>query len=292
MENNQPLAPFEKLRRLSFFAWFLITAFLISACSLNPASSGDCIIPPETLGQPDINKGFNSIAGAVIYEDKQPPYVLYDGGPKVSLNNNPAASNPSWDQLVSFIKSDYTDRSEYSDSYMCGGFAQTLHDNAESNGIRAGWVAIDFFDRDIGHAATAFQTTDRGLVVIDATSSYNTEGYKLSSATLNGYDKVAYIKIGADYGVISLEVANSPFYNEYQLYLNNLEDFETLGQDYERQVNEYNQAVNSGSYSYGYLNSWYHRLEDMKQQLDDLAAELGGYYWESLGMVSAVTIFW
>ena len=40
------------------------------------------------------------------------------------------------------------------------------------------------------------------------------------------------------------------------------------------------------------MTSWYQRLEDLKQELDTLAAQLGGYYWESLGTVSAVTIYW
>lgn len=271
----------------------IVLALTLAACSLGLPAVENKVAPPVTLGAPNPATGLNSIGGALAYESVNPPYVLYPDGPVVALVNNPAAENPTWAELLDFIRTDGTDRNAYlTDLYMCGGFAQDLHNAAEAAGIQAGWIAIDFTDRTIGHAATAFQTTDRGLVVIDATSSYDTGGRGLGSGPSDGYDKVAYIQIGRDYGVISLEVAVSPFYNDYLTYLTQLDEFEVLRADYDRQVIEYNQAVASGSYNYSYMKSWYNRLEELRQQMDALSAELGGYYWESLGIVRAATIYW
>jgi len=88
------------------------------------------------------------------------------------LDNNPEAVNVSWSQLLDFLKEDRTDNIPYiQDVYMCGGFAETLHNNAEKYGIRAALVGIDFEDHKIGHALDAFVTTDRGLVYIDTTGA-------------------------------------------------------------------------------------------------------------------------
>ncbi|MGI2336265.1 MAG: hypothetical protein ACRKGH_06455 [Dehalogenimonas sp.] len=271
----------------------IITVLVLSGCSLTLPSTGDQVAPRVTLGAPDQAAGLNSISGALAYDGIKPPYVLYPDGPVVNLVNNPTAMDPTWEELSAFIRTDSTDRNAYlKDLYMCGGFAQDLHNAAEVAGIRAGWVAIDFTDRTIGHAATVFQTTDRGLVVIDDTSSYDTGGRGLGAGLSDNYDKVAYIQIGQEYGVISLEVAVSPFYNEYLTYLDRLEEFETLRAEYDQQVTEYNQAVASSSYNYSYMKNWYNRLEELRQEMDAVSDNLGGYYWESLGTVRSVTIYW
>ncbi|HID42535.1 MAG TPA: hypothetical protein EYP30_01960 [Archaeoglobaceae archaeon] len=43
-----------------------------------------------------------------------------------------------------------------------------LHNNAEVNGIRAGFVEIDLVGRE-PHALNVFNTTDRGIVFVDCT---------------------------------------------------------------------------------------------------------------------------
>ena len=281
------------MNRLTGIIPLTLLALALSACSLSLPATGDRLPVPVTLGPPDSAAGLNSIAGALVYEGVQPPYVLSPGGPEVRLVNNPAATDPTWAELVTFIRADTTDRNAYLDGlYMCGGFAQDLHNSAEAAGIRAGWVAIDFTDRDIGHAATSFQTADMGLVIIDVTSSYDTGGRGLGAAATDGYDKVAYILIGQEYGVISLEVAVSPFYNDYLAYLDDTAAFEVLLAEYEQDVSEYNRAATDGSYGYGYMKNWYNNLEETRLELEDMADALGGYYWESLGTVSAVTIYW
>ncbi len=276
----------------------LITAvLLLSGCTFDLAIPGVFLPPPVTLTAPDVDRGWNSIDGALSYDGQQPPYKLSPGGPSVKLVNNPAARDVTWAELISFVQLDSTDRNAYlPDNYMCGGFALDLHNNAEAAGLRAAWLAIDFYGEDIGHAATAFQTTDRGLVVIDDTSSYDTVAQALGEGGATSFDKVAYIAIGLDYGVIPLEVAESPLYNDYLFYLEQFRLFDARRDAYEAEVDTYNLELGGRTKlkepEYSYFNNWHQRLETMKDDLNALGDSLGSYYWESLGTVSEVKLFW
>jgi hypothetical protein len=203
----------------------------------------------------------------------------------------------TWDKLLAFIESDMTDRNAYiSDKYMCGSFAMDLHNDAEALGIRAAWVAIDFYNEDIGHAATAFMTTDRGLVIIDDTSSFDTVRQSIGEGLGDSFDKVAYIGIGQNYGVVPLEVATSPLYNYYLSYLGNFRLFEQKRTAYEADAKAYEQELGGRTRlkepEYTYFTDWHTRLQAEKQELNVLGETLGHYYWESLGVVSAVKIYW
>lgn len=86
-------------------------------------------------------------------------------GKVLTLTNYNNATDPAYDQLVSFLKEDKTDEHPYTNGYVCSDFARTLHNNAEKAGIRSGWVGV----RSCNHAFNVFNTTDRGLVYIDCT---------------------------------------------------------------------------------------------------------------------------
>jgi len=148
-----------------------------------------------------------------VYEDVQPPYK---GAKSMNIKNNPDAVNPSWEQLVAFLKQDTTEKIQYWDSplpetqaitarqntigllevpklespvtFVCCEFANLLHDNAEASGIRAAVVAIHAKGEDYAHLLNAFETTDMGLVYIDCTGAKD----------CNGFDKVCYIKKGEE----------------------------------------------------------------------------------------------
>jgi hypothetical protein len=272
-------------------------AVLLSGCSFNFSIPGASQPPPVTLSAPNIEAGINSIAGALAYDGRQPPYKLSPGGPSVKLVNNPAARDVTWEELIAFVRADATDRNAYlPDRYLCGGFALDLHNNAEAAGIRAAWVAIDFYGKDVGHAATAFQTTDHGLVIIDDTSSYDTDGQALGDGRAASFDKVAYITIGEEYGVIALEVADSPLYNYYLFYLEQFRLFDEKRDAYQSEAAAYERELAGRTRlkepEYSYFNNWHKRLQAMEDELNALGASLGSYYWESLGTVSTVKIFW
>lgn len=105
-----------------------------------------------------------------MYSGVQPPYLL-SLGRDVRLINNEEATNPTWAELKDFLHSDRTDGNPYIEGqYMCGSFAEDVHNNAEEVGIRAALVGISFEDPTIpSHALNAFKTTDGGLFFIDCT---------------------------------------------------------------------------------------------------------------------------
>jgi hypothetical protein len=87
------------------------------------------------------------------------------------LVENPDAKNPTYDELLKFLKADTTDMNRYLlDYYVCTNFAETVHNNAEASGIRTAMVFIRFTEGP-GHAINAFLTTDKGLVYIDCTGT-------------------------------------------------------------------------------------------------------------------------
>jgi hypothetical protein len=86
-------------------------------------------------------------------------------GKVLTLTNYNDAVNPTYDQLLAFLKTDKTDELPYTSTFVCSDFAKTLHDNAEAVGIKAGWVAAV----GANHAFNVFETTDKGIVYIDCT---------------------------------------------------------------------------------------------------------------------------
>ena len=111
------------------------------------------------------------------------------------LENNPEATDPSWEQLKAFLSEDKTDERDYVlGDFVCGSFAQDVHSNAEKAGIRAAWVAIDLANKPIGHALNAFNTTGLGMVFTDSIpvaatitpSKYHREQKAKQSSILKG----------------------------------------------------------------------------------------------------------
>lgn len=91
-----------------------------------------------------------------------------NSGRWIDFANNSSATDPTWQQLKAFLISDKTDQHQYIlGSYMCGDFAEEVHNNAEAVGIRAAFVVVFFEGESDGHALNAFETTDSGLVYID-----------------------------------------------------------------------------------------------------------------------------
>ncbi len=150
--------------------------------------------------------------------------IYYDqySGEEVELINNHNATNPTWTALQDFLLTDETDEAIYGAEYSCAGAAMRVHNNAEANGIKAGVVAIEFTE-NTGHMCNIFETTDKGRVYIDCTPSVGitsispTEQAFLEEHPL-GYDRVAYIKEGEEYGLIDITRAKSFSYVTYEIW--------------------------------------------------------------------------
>lgn len=82
---------------------------------------------------------------------------------------NPNATDPTFAQVVNFIKADPTDKKLYvSGVYECDSMARDVYNNASKAGIRVGLVDIWLQGEDDQYD-TCYNTTDKGLVFIDCT---------------------------------------------------------------------------------------------------------------------------
>ncbi|HEY3422344.1 MAG TPA: hypothetical protein VGK13_04230 [Methanocellaceae archaeon] len=87
------------------------------------------------------------------------------------LMENSSAHDPSYEELLHFLKNDDTVKNKYvSPNFTCADFAQELQNHAESQGIRCGFAGISFLNSKYGHAMDVFDTTDKGPVYVDTTS--------------------------------------------------------------------------------------------------------------------------
>jgi hypothetical protein len=92
--------------------------------------------------------------------------------------------------------------------YICSDFAERLHNDAEAAGIKCGYVSLDLagysdsynlgIPSNSGHACNAFQTTDRGLVYVDAT------GMPSNVSHPNRLVSTVDIEIGEEYIPVSI----------------------------------------------------------------------------------------
>ena len=122
-------------------------------------------------------------------------YYVGGNGQRIELINNPNATDPTWDELKSFLAQDNTDKQMYVEgSFVCADFAEMLHNNAEAAGIRAAYVDINLSSG--GHVCNAFDTTDEGLKYIDDTGRTS---YSLCSA-----DTKVDVSVGSEYIPVSI----------------------------------------------------------------------------------------
>jgi len=139
----------------------------------------------------------------------------------IQLTNNPKAKNVLQKELKAFISGDSTDTQiAITGTRDSDYFAKTVHDNAEANGIRAGIAVVSCLGKDYKYVINVFETIDRGKIFIDCTGPYMSDNSQNAS-----YDKVAYIKVGSEYGVIDLQTVFSyssssalqyEFYDKYR----------------------------------------------------------------------------
>ncbi|MBU2009400.1 MAG: hypothetical protein KJ624_06165 [Chloroflexi bacterium] len=212
--------------------------------------------------------------------------------------SSPSLRNPTWGEVKYFLEQDDTNTKVYNDDqFDCSGFAITLRDRAWRYGFRSAYVEISFGETT-GHALTAFQTTDKGLVYIDDTGN---EGG-------TGFDCIGYVQVGQPYGGISLNGVKSQYINcsgdpakfwgalTYTTHPNSFSydyyvDYLRRVQFRKDSVNAYGKAAdeyNAGSrvYSYSQLKAWYDNLQALGQDLG-----LPDYYvWEEV--VENIEIYW
>jgi hypothetical protein len=236
------------------------------------------------------------------YKGKQPPYASSETDrASIHLVENPNAADPTWQQLEVFLIADNTDKEAYDLlTHPCGVFAEELHNNAEAAGIRSAWVGIDFVEGGDGHALDAFNTSDKGLVYIDCTGSDNSDAAQYQQGKSWGmaddWDKMAYLSIGQEYGLISLSAATCPEYECYEAYKQQKAAFDAALEQYNADVQAYNDWISGKTFYFGSAD--YNKMQSEKRALDAQSQTLNkegdalGAFWEPLGNVSHINIYW
>lgn len=228
------------------------------------------------------------------------PYSKASGDLIKLLNNFEGTHNPTWQELRAFLITDGTDDHRYSYfSFVCGDFAEMLHNNAEQSGIRAA-VVIVFFQSGIPHALNAFYTSDRGLVYVDCTGEglrgVTFESWQYETVHPIEWDKIAYMVVGKEYGTVSVDVATSPGYSFYEDYINRWNKYDVRVTIYNQEVDQYTQELGERYFleepEYSYFLDWYNRLEAERLELERVAEGLGYWCWEPFGVVSGIEIYW
>ncbi|MFA5051426.1 MAG: hypothetical protein WC499_04950 [Patescibacteria group bacterium] len=131
-------------------------------------------------------------------------------GTNLKTTNQDNVHNPTWAELKSFLVSDSTDQLNYVlGSFVCGDFAQIVHNKAELSGIRCAMVVISFMDGSNPHALNAFMTSDKGLVYIDDT------GQTPTSTNSCKYDAIGYVVVGQPYGSTDINFIIGLSYSDY-----------------------------------------------------------------------------
>jgi len=93
-------------------------------------------------------------------------------GHDIWLENNPNSEKVHLSELIIFLKEDKTDEIIYRyDKFVCGDYAEVIHNNAEKSGIKTAFVLIDFKNNPEGHAINAFDTIEKGIMFYDSTNN-------------------------------------------------------------------------------------------------------------------------
>jgi len=101
-----------------------------------------------------------------VIEDRQDALGIHP-----VLIENPIAHNPSYNELMDFLRTDDTVKHKYDKpNFTCADFAVELQNHAEEHGLNCGYASLKFCGKESGHAVDVFDTTDQGLVYVDTTS--------------------------------------------------------------------------------------------------------------------------
>jgi hypothetical protein len=228
----------------------------------------------------------------------------------LQLVNNASAVNPTFDELMAFLKADDTDMLPFvtggPQAFICSDFAKRLHDNAEACGIRAGFVNIAFNGKHLNYTINVFETSDAGLVFIDCTgqfkkswdgSRYTGEDNVGNTGEIHSSDTLAYLAKGEEYGRISTGCALSAAYAFYTEYNSKRALFNALVDEYNSQVSLFNAAVAGKAFSedssqLSAIKEWQNEIAALADKISSLQPEIDGYCYASPGVVSDFVIYW
>jgi len=235
----------------------------------------------------------------MVYSGIQPPYRGLSS--PILLVNKESSKNPTWAQLLEFLEKDKTEEGLYGFYGVCGDFAQELHNNSESNGLKAAFVVTHLYEED-PHAFNAFKTTDKGLVFVDCTGEpitpTNFEEWCLEQEFPHLFvkDRVVFLVKEKELGAVSLR---SNLQLDYSSYLDMKLEQDLYSKEAERhnsEVERYSNEVErmvyiQGSSAYRKITEWNKTLEAKEEELYTILSQLNTV-WPSLGVVKEIEIYW
>ena len=105
-----------------------------------------------------------------------------DGSP-IILSNNLSAVDPTYEELIIFLKSNQVNQSEHNLHPFLS--AQKLQDKAEKAGYKCSWVLVTL-EGGKEQVCNAFNTTDRGLIFVDHTINKIEGSFYLVDVNIGG----------------------------------------------------------------------------------------------------------
>ncbi len=110
---------------------------------------------PYVEGILDYDPSPNAITADQIHIDQTDFYLI----------NYRNATNPTYDELIKFMRSDNTGMQTYAEA------AIELHNNAEAAGIKTGVAEIEIYNQEYPYIVNVFTTQDKGLIYIQSDSA-------------------------------------------------------------------------------------------------------------------------
>ncbi len=98
-------------------------------------------------------------------------HTYLDGSP-IILSNNPNAVDPTYEELITFLKNNQPNQNGYDLHPFLR--AQKLHDKAEEVGYMCAWVSVSLEEGE-EQVCNAFKTADRGIVFVDNSNGNSVE---------------------------------------------------------------------------------------------------------------------
>ena len=133
----------------------------------------------------------------------------------IEITNNLEAKNPSLYELNKFLKSEEAQKvakkTPKKGRYECGDFAKDLHDLAEKEGIRCGFVVI-YYNHGQGHGMNVFDTRDHGLIFVDLAmgARYDTDRFLGKEEGREGRDGTDFFDV---WGKLHFETKSGHYRN-------------------------------------------------------------------------------
>lgn len=155
---------------------------------------------------------------------------------RLKFRKKQGAIRPTLSQALAFVRQNSGHRERYQrDVYDCKQFAHKLFEDAQKENFEAHFVILKLKNEEEGHALTAINTVDAGMLYVDFTPFVTGTNSQKPSQTL------AFVKEGHPYIRIPLEALGSRFSNSQA----DFEAFHANIEKGEREVQNYNQQVQS-----------------------------------------------